>query len=191
MGVLLYIGYKQFILKPKIEEAQQQVFVAQEYFAQDSLQLALQGDGNYPGFLAIADNYSGTPTGNLAHYYIGVIYLQQGRYQEALDYLEEFETDSYLLTPMRLGAMGNAHAQLGAYQKAADFFKRAAQANPNDLTSPRFLYKAGMMLEQANQLEDAQATLEQLRRDYRNSRYAREALKLIGRIEAQLSNTAS
>ncbi len=33
----------------------------------------LQGDGNYPGFLEIIDDYGMTDAANLAHYYAGVL----------------------------------------------------------------------------------------------------------------------
>ena len=191
VGVLLYLGYKQYILAPKIKQAQEEVFVAQQYFAKDSLQLALNGDGNYPGFLEIADRYSSTPTGELAHYYIGIIQLKQGQYKSAIERLNQFNTESYLISPMRLGALGNAHTELGEYAKAAEYFLKAANDHPNELTSPRFLFKAGLVLEADGQLEKALEVLEQLQREYKTSSYGQDAAAYIGRIEGKLSQPAS
>src|SRR5262245_9023896 len=58
--VALYFGITKFYLDPKNEEANNQIFMAQKWFGQDSLRLALNGDGNFPGFLQIADDYKWT-----------------------------------------------------------------------------------------------------------------------------------
>jgi hypothetical protein len=57
------------------------MFQAVRYFESDSLNLALNGDGNNLGFLQIVEDYSGTKAGNLANYYAGVIYLKQGNFR--------------------------------------------------------------------------------------------------------------
>ncbi len=51
------------------QEALKQMFVAENLFEKDSFNMALNGDGNAPGFLEIIDKYSSTPSGNLANYY--------------------------------------------------------------------------------------------------------------------------
>ena len=62
----------------KTEDALSQMFVAEEYFAKDSVNLALNGDGNYLGFIDIAEEYKATKPGNLANYYAGVVFLNWG-----------------------------------------------------------------------------------------------------------------
>jgi hypothetical protein len=49
--VLAFFGAKRFYIDPREQEAKALIFKAEQYFSQDSLQLALHGDGNYPGFL--------------------------------------------------------------------------------------------------------------------------------------------
>ena len=61
------------------EEAQNMMYMAERYFENDSLSLAINGDGNFPGFLEIESDYSWTDAGRLARYYLGVSYLRQGR----------------------------------------------------------------------------------------------------------------
>ena len=51
--ILAYMGFNQFYLKPQEKKAQEQVFMAEKYFETDSINLALNGDGLYPGFLDI------------------------------------------------------------------------------------------------------------------------------------------
>ena len=45
------------------KEAQTDMFMAELYFQKDSFNLALNGDGQYLGFLDIADDYSSTKAG--------------------------------------------------------------------------------------------------------------------------------
>ena len=72
----MYIGKKN-------EEAQSQMYQAQKYLELDSINLALNGDGNYLGFLDIANDYKFTSAGNLARYSAGICYLHLGNYEDA------------------------------------------------------------------------------------------------------------
>ncbi|MDX2415278.1 MAG: tetratricopeptide repeat protein, partial [Bacteroidales bacterium] len=71
----------------KTNDALAQMYVAEDYFAKDSINLALNGDGNYLGFIDIAKEYKSTKPGNLANYYAGVCFLHSGQYEDAIDYL--------------------------------------------------------------------------------------------------------
>src|SRR4030043_2229954 len=72
------------------DEAQSQMYQAERYLERDSLNLALNGDGNYLGFLDIANDYKFTNAGNLALYSAGICYLHLGQYQEAIDFLDKY-----------------------------------------------------------------------------------------------------
>jgi hypothetical protein len=95
------------------------MFVAQENFQQatngvasDSLyKLSLNGSEGKFGFIKIADEYSGTDAGNLANYYAGMAYLNTGKYNEAIDYLNKFKSDDIVLSGLATGAIGDAYAE--------------------------------------------------------------------------------
>ena len=87
--------------------------MAQKWFGMDSLNLALKGDGNFPGFLNIMDDYKWTGAANLSHYYAGIIYLKQGKFQDAIDQLKDFNGKDKMVTNMAYGAMGDAYSELG------------------------------------------------------------------------------
>ena len=82
-----FFGYKYLISGPRAEKAAAMMFVAEQQFAGDSFALALNGDGNFAGFLEVIDRYGSTDEGNLARHYAGICYLRLGEYQQALDYL--------------------------------------------------------------------------------------------------------
>src|SRR5690349_1202188 len=69
LALIAFVAYRELVLEPKQEKAAEAMFRAQEYFSQDSVRLALNGDNVNPGFLKIIDRYSGTTAANLAHFY--------------------------------------------------------------------------------------------------------------------------
>lgn len=146
-----YVMYQKFIVQPKEQEAADEMFAAQQNFQQavdgtksDSLfNLALKGSEGKYGFKQIAEKYSGTAAGNLANYYSGIALLNTGKYAEAVTALEKFKSDDVMLSVLAVGAIGDAYAQQNQSQKALDQYIKASEMNPNDLTTPRFLLKAG------------------------------------------------
>jgi len=67
------------------------MFMAQKYFEQDSIRKALNGDGQYLGFLAIIDEYGMTKSSNLSHYYAGMCYLKLGQFEHVAVASEQAE----------------------------------------------------------------------------------------------------
>ena len=84
-------------LNKKNDEAQSQMYQAQRWFEMDSLKLALNGDGNYLGFLDVLKNYKMTRAGNLAKYSAGICYLHLGEYQNAIEYLNKYSKKDKLI----------------------------------------------------------------------------------------------
>ncbi|MEX0968133.1 MAG: tetratricopeptide repeat protein [Bacteroidia bacterium] len=185
-GILGFLGYQQFIQKPAQKEAQSNIFMAQDYFARDSLNLALNGDGQNMGFVDIADKYSNTKTGNLASYYAGIIYMRQGQYEVALDYLEDFSSDSKVISAFKYGLIGDAHVQLGDHDKAVSSYEEAVEADENSYTAPMFLKKLGLLRVQMGEHQKALEAYERIKNDYPESNEAGDIEKYISQMEAQL-----
>ncbi len=182
--VAAYLGFTKLYLGPKNDEANNQIFMAQKWFGMDSLNLALKGDGNFPGFIKIMDDYKWTDAANLAHYYTGVIYLKQGKFQDAVDLLKAFKGKDKLVTNMAYGALGDAYSELNKYDDAVDYYKKAAYHFENELTSPLFLKKAGMLLEHNKKTDEARKLYEEVKNKYPNSNEGREMDKYIARTES-------
>ena len=75
--VIGYLAYIKFIVGPAEEKARGQMFTAERYFEQDSLKKAIDGDGNFPGFKQIIEDYGSTKTGNLARLHAGTVMAQR------------------------------------------------------------------------------------------------------------------
>ncbi|HNW98033.1 MAG TPA: tetratricopeptide repeat protein [Bacteroidales bacterium] len=183
-----YMLFKKFYLEPKEEEAQKQMFWAERYFEKDSLDLALNGDGNNIGFLEVIDEYGMTKASNLAHYYAGMCLLKKGQYEEAIDQLEDFDSDDQLVAPMATGAIGDAYMELGDNDKALKQYMEAADMNNNQFSTPFFLMKAGWTYEVMGNYDEALKLYERIRTDYYKSVEWREIDKYITRAKALSSS---
>jgi len=177
------IYVNRFYLPKQEQEAQEQLFMAQMYFENDSLNLALNGDGNYPGFLQIAEDYTWTNAANLSHYYAGISYLKLGNYDEAIRHLEAFSSDDQVISTMALGALGDAYMEKDDTKNGVKNYKAAANNSDNDLTAPYFLMKAGMALEKAGDYGEAQEYYERIKKEYPKSQEALQADNFIARVK--------
>ena len=180
--VLGYFGFKRIYLAPREKEAQSQMFMAEKYFEMDSVTKALNGDGNYLGFLAIIDQYKFTKSANLSHYYAGICYLKKGEFQNAIDQLNKFSASDELVGPMAIGAMGDAYMELNNTDKAIEYYLKAANKRKNDLTAPMFLMKAGMAYEIEGKNDLALKTYTRIKTEFSRTNESREVDKYIARL---------
>ena len=164
--VVIFIGTKRFYLAPLQEEANGQMFVAEQYFETDSFSLALYGDGNYSGFLQIIDDYGITSSANLARYYAGISFLRLGQYEDAIEYLKKFKSNDKMVAPIATGAIGDAYLELGEQEEGLNYYLKASTQAENGFTTPMFLMKAGLLYETMEDHEKALELYEQIRRDY-------------------------
>jgi len=184
--VLAVFAFKRLYIAPKEAEAQNQMFIAEKYFEKDSMNLALYGDGNYLGFLDIADDYKMTKSANLAKYYSGICFLNLGDYDQAITYLKKFKGKDEMVSTMALGAIGDAYMELGDKDKALDYYIKAANHKTNDFTTPLFLMKAGMTHEQLGQTEKALKLYKRIKKDFDKSFEGRSVDKYITRAESMI-----
>ena len=184
--IALVIGYQKLYLAPMEENAQTDMFMAQLYFEKDSFNLALNGDGQYLGFLDIIDDYSLTKAGDLALYYTGLCYLNTGDFESAIEYLKDFSSDDVIFSALALGCIGDAYMELEETDKALRYYKDAANHNENDFTTPRYMFKRAVILEKNGDLEDALALYKKIEENYPLSKVGQEIEKYISRVENAL-----
>ena len=182
--VAVYFLYQNLYLEPLEAEAQEEMFMAEKYFAQDSLNKAVYGDGAYLGFINIADDYSATKAGNLANYYLGISFLRMGEYQAAIDALDDFSSDDKIVSTIAIGAIGDAYMELGDVNRAADYYEDAALRNDNEFTSPVYLLKAARAYEHAGNYNKALEYYQQIKKNYKSTPEGTDIDKYIARAEA-------
>ncbi len=175
-----YLAYSNLYLKPKQAEAVEQMAEAEHQFQRDSFGLALANPGGgYPGFADIVKNYSGTDAANASLYYSGIATLNRGNYDAAISYLEDFKAEGVLLPIMKQGTLGDAWAEKGDLEKGLSFYTSAVNAGDNELLTPYYLKKVGMLSQKLGKTQEALSAWERIKRDYPTSNEAREAPKYI------------
>ncbi|WP_374165638.1 tetratricopeptide repeat protein [Arcticibacter sp. MXS-1] len=184
--VLLYFGYQKFYLAPRAEKAANEMFKAEEYAAVDSLtDRAIKGDGSYPGFEKIAEEYSNTKSANLANAYLGGLYLKKGQFQKAIDALGNYSsTGSPVIDPLVLGMLGDAYTELKDYDQAITYYKKASDKSENAFTAPLFLKKLGLVYEEQKDFKAAAEAYNKIKDNYPNSYEASVIDAYIARAEA-------
>ncbi len=182
-----YLGLNKFIVQPRENEAQSQMFMAENYFEKDSFNLALNGDGNYLGFLDIIDDYGMTKSAGLARYYAGVSYLRVGEYEDAIKYLSRFKTKDILLGPVKEGSLGDAYMQIGERVKALRHYTRAAEMSDNTFTTPIYLMKAANLLEMESNYAKALELYNRIKTKYPESNEGANIDKFIARASTLMS----
>ena len=189
--VLGYLAYDTYVAQPQNTTAISELNQAQYYFnlavngedAEGLYQRAIEGgDGKY-GFLDIIENYGSTKAADLARYSVGMSYLNTKEYQKAVDYLTDFGSDDVLLSALAKGALGDAYAQLDQDEKALQNYIAAFKASDNSFTSPKYLYKAGLLASSLNKNDQALDYFNQIKETYPEAPEARQIEIQLGRLE--------
>jgi tetratricopeptide (TPR) repeat protein len=182
--VLVGIGWLgKLILNKRNDEAQSQMYQAERYLEIDSLKLALNGDGNYLGFLDIAKSYKFTNSGNLALYSAGICYLHLGDYQNAIKYLNKYSKKDKVLGSLAIGATGDAYIELGNTDKGVLKYIEAADFAKNSFNTPIFLMKAGEIYELSGKYAEALKLYERIESEYPESTEGTTIEKYIARVK--------
>ena len=189
--VLFYLGYQNFIVYPKSQEAISELNQAQYYFelavndqSSDSLyRRALNGGEGKYGFLDIIENYSGTDAAQLASFSAGMSFLNLKEYKNAILYLDKFNGDDIMLSSLSKGAIGDAFAQLGQYKEAYDYYIMASSINDNLYSTPKYLYKAAIIGSELGDISNAIELLKRIKKDYAKSNEAELVEVQIARLE--------
>ena len=177
-SVLGYLGYQNFILQPKSEEENNELFTAQNYFNlaltnnenKDSLFiLSLNGSEGKYGFLDIIENYKGTKAANLSYYSAGMAYFNLNDFEKSIDYLGNFSSDDEILNALALGAIGDSFAELNQLNDALDSYISAYNLSDNSFSAPKFLLKAGNIASLLGNKSEALKFYTKIKEDYSKS----------------------
>jgi tetratricopeptide (TPR) repeat protein len=175
--------YNNYVAAPKEQEAEKTMFKAEEYFRQDSLKLALNGDQFNRGFVYVINNYGSTKAGNLARYYAGVCYLRTSDFNKAVKYLKDFSTNAKQIQMMAYGALGDAYSELNKNDDAVNYYKKAANEFTDDVTmSSEYLFRAALKLETLGKNSEALELYKELKEKYPNTERGYSADKYIYRL---------
>ncbi len=138
--------YKKYVKEPKEEKATDAMFKAEEYYREDSVSKALNGDGQNWGFTRVIEKYGGTEAANLANYYAGVCYIKLNAYDKAIKCLKKFSNSYKPVQARAYKLIGDAYADLGKNADALDYYKKAAHYFEKDANnSAEYLFYAAYL----------------------------------------------
>lgn len=181
-----YFAYTHLVKAPNEQKAATVVYVAQQFFAADEFDKALNGDGNNVGFLDIIKNYGSTSTGNVANHYAGICYLKMGDFKSAISYLEKYKdvegVAAEMINAQNKGLIGDAYVELKDNAKALSFYEKAIAVSDNQLTTPYYLMKIAGINVANGDTAKALECYEKIKNTYFNSMEARDIDKYIGKL---------
>ncbi len=180
--VLGYFAYDKFYKAPRIEKSNDAIFRAQTYFGMDSLNWALNGDGDKLGFVKIIDKYSGTPAANLSKYYAGICYLKMGDFAKAEKYLKDFDGKGTMVADVAKGSLGDALMEQNKTDDAIKAYLDAASNEDNLFLAPIYLERAGMAYEIKNNPAEAIKMYRKIKDRFPMSQQARTIDKNLARL---------
>jgi tetratricopeptide (TPR) repeat protein len=185
VAVAGYLYYQYSYVAGKEKETQAQMFRAEEYFRNDSLKQAINGDGNFPGFEEIINDDGVSPSANLAHYYLGMTYLKNKEYDKAIDALKGYDAKDQVTAALTLGALGDAYMELTNTDEAISYYEKASKENANNFTTPIFLMKLAGALEVKGDYSEAVDVYKRIKKDYSATSEGQQVEKYLARAEAR------
>ncbi|GAB3911741.1 hypothetical protein GCM10028803_53870 [Larkinella knui] len=183
-----FIGYRYWV-SSQDQEAQTAMFPSVYEWESDSLKKALNGNGANEGLVAIADEYSAAPAGNLANFYAGVALLKQSKFDDAIEKLKNFSSSDLLVQGRAYALIGDAYMEKKAYSDAIDYYKKAADYKPNQYFTPAYLIKLALAYEQNKQNQEAIDTYSSIIDKYPTSSEAATAKKYKSVLESTVGES--
>jgi outer membrane protein assembly factor BamD (BamD/ComL family) len=185
LAVALVIGYVIYSGQQE-QEASVLLGMAEQELMMGNYETALYGnDEEFTlGFVQIANNYGGTDSGNLAHYYASVSEFELGNYEDALTYIEDFTPPEGILGVAAISLHANILLQLENFEEAAVQYERAAEWDENNATTPANLLEAAQAYLRADNTQMATNHLERIVDEFPNSPQAARAERMIGNLTA-------
>ena len=180
--ILIVIGYSSLVVAPKNTAAEEAAFMAEHYFAKDSADLAMLGDGLNAGLEEILSDHSGTPAAARAAFELGIMHRDAARFDEAVEAFNQAGFSDNVFGPLTDANIGDCLVELGDLDGAEGHFASAASRAASGLAakalSPMCSYKRALVLIELGNEDKARGVLEDLAEDFPNSTYAANAIGL-------------
>tara|TARA_B110000305_G_scaffold148376_1_gene164693 strand:+ start:1944 stop:2585 length:642 start_codon:yes stop_codon:yes gene_type:complete len=176
-----YFIYRQFVWQPANEKSKDTYWAGLNYAAKDSTELAIDE------LQVQVKKYDGKDGGEIAQFVLARQYMNKGEFKKAITELEGVDVNDTYVQIMSIGLQADAYSELENYVEAAKLYKMAADMNENELTTPMYLMKAGLCLEEINNFEKATEYYITIKENY--SAFASQ--KIIDKYIARTENKTS
>ncbi len=176
-----YFIYRQFVWQPANEKSKDAYWAGLNHAAKDSTDMAIDE------LQVQVKKYDGKDGGEIAQFVLARQYMNKGEFKKAITELEGVDVNDTYVQIMSVGLQADAYSELENYVEAAKLYKTAADMNENELTTPMYLMKAGLCLEEINNFEKATEYYITIKENY--STFASQ--KIIDKYIARTENKTS
>ncbi len=178
-AIVGYFGFTWYQNNQAIE-GEKKLYKAVYAFESDSLAAAAKD------LAKVSDEFGGNAQ-NLADLYLGITLIKQGKYDQAIEKLKNFESGDLLVQARALSLVGDAYSEKKSYADAIEFYQKAAEYKPNKFFSPGYLLKLANAYEANKQAKEALATYTEITEKYPQSSEAIPAKKYKALLESSIS----
>lgn len=167
VGIILVVGcfvlsYLFIYRNPKINKS---------FEALNKVEQAAMGNDSIAAaqYKEVADRYGSTDAGKIAALSAAESYYNIGNYQEAIKYLDKFDTSDEVLAANALVLEGDCYVNLKKYDKALEYYEKAIRkANANPQIVPRVLLKEANIYDEQKKYDKALECYKAIKEQYSN-----------------------
>jgi len=179
IAIIGFFLYRQFISKPGNVKSQDSYWVGQNLVDKDSTDAAISE------LSAVVKKQDGYVGGEIGQYLLARQFMNKGEYKKALNELEGVKLKDTYVSAMSLGLQGDCHSEMGNYKSAVEKYTDAAERETNEMTTPNYLFKAGLCAEELKDFEAALEFYQQIKDDFPNAAQKKTIDKYIARVSNQ------
>ncbi len=151
------------------ERALSEMAFAVDRYEDGAYQAALDGDITFTGLIDIAEEYGGTPSGNLATFYAADALYRVGDLDRALEYFRKYDKSADYLGASALAGEAAILEMRGDNERAGDLYLRAARMFESSISTPNYLMDAGRAFTAAGETDKAERAYGEIKSDWPES----------------------
>jgi predicted negative regulator of RcsB-dependent stress response len=178
-AIVGYFGFNWY-QNNQATEGEKKLYKAVYAFESDSLASAAKD------LAKVSDEFGGNAQ-NLADLYLGITFIKQGKYDQAIEKLKNFKSDDLLVQARALSLIGDAYAEKKSFADAIEYYQKAAEYKANKFFSPTYLLKLANAYEANKQPKEALATYTEITEKYPQSSESIPAKKYKALLESSIS----
>ncbi|MBL1212084.1 MAG: tetratricopeptide repeat protein [Ignavibacteriae bacterium] len=189
VGALAVIILAMVLWSNKMEqsnlEATKQLARVLPIYESGNYQEAIDGRAgtNIVGLKSIVEEYGSTAQGEIAKIYLANANYYLDNIDEAQKYYSDYSGGDALFKAAALAGEASCYSAKGNYDKAAEYYKRAAKVSENNAANAEYLLKAGINFIEAGKSDDAKDVLEKIKSDYAASSFVTNANRYLALIK--------
>ena len=163
-------------------KGQAMLIFPEQFFNASEYEKALHGDNTTftPGYIDIINTFNGTEAANIARYFAAVAELRLGNNEEALAYISKYKPTKGIMGVGPISMHGVILENLGKFDEATAIYRKAANWDKNESTTPLYLYRAAHTAYKSGDFQLAENLSKEIIDQFANSSISAQAQQILG-----------